>query len=112
MGAAVTHELDDQSYALRLYISGRVDTSGRAASNLRRICDELFNESSLTLDIVDVREHPELAEQDKVLATPTLIRKTPPPQRRLVGDFSNTDQVLAVLGFGARPLQGSSGVTS
>jgi circadian clock protein KaiB len=84
---------------LRLYVSGHVDTGGRAASHVRRICEEVFGDAVDMLDVIDVRAHPELAEQDKILATPTLVRKAPPPPRRVIGDFSDTERVLSALGI-------------
>lgn len=94
----MSNETAEGRYTLRLYVSSRVDSAHRAAADVRRICNQAFTESACTLDIIDVREHPDLAEADKILATPTLIRKAPPPQRRLIGDFSDSDAVLSALG--------------
>lgn len=46
-------------------------------------------------------EHPQLAEDEKILATPTLIKELPPPLRRLIGDLSDTEKVL--LGLDLQP---------
>ena len=54
------------------------------------------------LEIIDVLEHPEKAEQDKILATPTLIKQLPPPLRRVIGDLSDSEKVL--LGLELRQL--------
>jgi circadian clock protein KaiB len=80
-------------YRLKLFITGQTSRSSRAITNLRRICeDELGTEYEL--DIIDVLERPQLAEAERILATPTLIREYPPPARRIIGDLSDTRQVL------------------
>jgi circadian clock protein KaiB len=65
----------------------------RAITNLRRICEEGLGEE-YELIIIDVLERPQLAEAEKILATPTLIKELPPPVRRIIGDLSDTKQVL------------------
>lgn len=69
-------------------------------ANLRRICNEDLDHE-YELEVIDVRERPELAERDKILATPTLIKQLPPPLRRLIGDLSDREKVL--LGLEVRP---------
>ena len=64
-----------------------------AIANLRRICDEELH-GEYQLEIIDVLERPQLAEDDKILATPTLIKQLPPPLRRVIGDLSNKEKVL------------------
>lgn len=39
-------------------------------------------------------ERPQLAEDEKILATPMLIRQLPLPIRRIVGDLSDREEVL------------------
>lgn len=85
---------------LKLYITGRSPRAERAIANLRRLCKEEL-EGCYELEIIDVLEHPELAETDRILATPTLIKQLPPPLRRVIGDLSNRDKVL--LGLDVRP---------
>ncbi len=80
-------------YILRLYITGQTPKSERAIENLRRICeDELDGQYQMV--IIDVLERPQLAEDEKILATPTLIKELPPPLRRIIGDLSDTEKVL------------------
>lgn len=91
-------------YVLKLYITGHTPQSGRAISNLRRICEtELKNQYDMR--IIDVLEHPHLAENERIIATPTLIKNLPPPLRRIIGDLSDTDRVL--LGLDLAPLPDS-----
>jgi len=80
-------------YALKLYITGHTPRSLRAIDNLRRICEqELKNECEMK--VIDVLEQPQMANEDKILATPTLIRSLPLPPRRIIGDLSDTRTVL------------------
>jgi circadian clock protein KaiB len=78
---------------LKLFITGHTPRSELAISNLQRICEERLR-NHYELDIIDILEHPQLAEQEKILATPTLIRLSPPPVRRLIGDLSDTEKVI------------------
>jgi len=80
-------------YMLKLFITGQTIRSGHAIANLRRICEkELGTDYELT--IIDVLKQPQVAEDEKILATPTLIKEFPPPVRRIIGDLSDTKQVL------------------
>ena len=83
---------------LRLYITGHTPRSERALTNLRRICEERMPEQ-YRLEIVDVLEAPQLADEDWIIATPTLIRLSPLPNRRILGDLSDTAKVLLGLGL-------------
>lgn len=87
-------------YLLKLYVTGKSPRAEAAIANLRRICDEELHER-YELQVIDVLEHPQLAEDDKVLATPTLIKRLPPPLRRVIGDLSDKHKVL--LGLEVRP---------
>ncbi len=80
-------------YTLKLYVTGRTLRSERAITNLRQICEaELQHHYELI--IIDVLERPQLAEDEKIFATPTLIKELPPPLRRIIGDLSDRDKVL------------------
>lgn len=87
-----------EKYLLKLYVIGKTPRAEQAITNLRRICEEDLCGRYEVL-IVDVREHPDLAEKDKIFATPTLIKELPPPIRRIIGDLSDTEKVLAGLGL-------------
>ena len=88
------------NYILKLYVTGQTPRATRAIENLRRVCEEELH-GQYELQIIDVLEHPQLAEDDKVLATPTLIKQLPPPLRRVIGDLSDKEKVL--LGLEVRP---------
>lgn len=83
-------------YKLRLYVTGRSAQSQRAIENLNRICQaDLPGEFSI--EVIDVLEHPDLAEQAKILATPTLVKQLPEPVRKIIGDLSDRGKVLVGL---------------
>lgn len=78
---------------LKLYVAGESRRSKRTIENLKRICAEKLDER-YDIQVIDVLEHPQLAEDEKILATPTVIKKLPPPVRRVIGDLSEADKVL------------------
>ncbi len=83
-------------YQLRLYVIGQSPNSMRALDNLKRICEEqLFGQYDLK--VIDVLKESELAEKDKIIATPTLVKDLPPPPRKVIGDLSDRDKVLQAL---------------
>ncbi|MCC5805227.1 MAG: circadian clock protein KaiB [Opitutales bacterium] len=85
-----------ETYVLKLYIAGKTPRAEHAIENLRRICeDELARR--YTLEIIDVIVDPGLAEREKILATPTLVKALPPPIRRVIGDLSDSAKVLVGL---------------
>lgn len=91
---------DLSKYLLRLFVTGASSRTGTAIANLRRICEQDL-QGLYDLEIIDVLEFPELAETEKILATPTLIKSLPLPLRRVIGDLSDKDKVL--LGLEVQP---------
>ena len=83
-------------YRLKLFITRHTPKSDRAIKTLRDLCDHHLN-GQCELSIIDVQENPELADDEKVLATPTLIRELPPPVLRIIGDLSDSEKILAGL---------------
>ena len=80
---------------LRLYVSGQALNSRAAIRNLDSLRRALADGAAV--EVVDVRERPELAEEDRILATPTLVRRTPAPVRKIIGDLSDVERVLVGL---------------
>ena len=80
-------------YILTLYVTGTSPRSAVAIDNLNRICAEELD-GRYELEIVDVQQDPQRAEDEKILATPTLIKQLPPPLRRVIGDLSDKEKVL------------------
>jgi circadian clock protein KaiB len=72
-----------------------------AIKNIKAIC-ETYLDDSVAIEIVDVIQHPEAAVSAQIIAAPTLIKLEPGPERRLIGDLSNTSKVLAALGINDR----------
>ena len=85
-----------EKYCFRLYVAGASLNTRLAIANIRRYCDENF-QGGYELEIIDIFEHPELAETENILAAPTLVRSQPLPKRRIVGDLSDSGKVVAVL---------------
>ena len=81
---------------LTLFVSGASAASARAIINARALCDGHLG-GRYELTIVDVNQNPELARGSRVLATPTLLKAKPAPERMVVGDLSDLDRVLAAL---------------
>ena len=86
----------DTTIKLRLYVIGESARAQRAISRLEDILENNF-EGKYTLEVVDLLERPQLAEEEKIMATPTVVRKLPPPLRKIVGDLSDEQQVLVGL---------------
>ena len=89
-------------YLLRLFVTSASSRTATAIANLQRICEQELA-GQYDLEIIDVLEHPDLAETEKILATPTLIKTLPLPLRRVIGDLSDTEKVL--LGLEVRPVR-------
>ena len=83
-------------YVLRLYIAGQTPKSVLAITNIKRICEEEL-QGQYDLQVIDLYQQPHLAEGEQIIAVPTLVKKLPPPLRRIIGDMSNTERVLVGL---------------
>lgn len=80
-------------YLLKLYITGITPKIESGLGSLLKACDR-YLKGRYEFKIINILENEELAEQDRILATPTLIRVEPPPVKRIIGDISNTDKVM------------------
>jgi circadian clock protein KaiB len=85
-------------YVLKLYVTGETPRSQTALKNLKETLDEDYK-GVYSLKVIDVIKQPQLAEDDKILATPTLIKILPPPVARIIGDLSDREKVLLGLDF-------------
>ncbi len=90
---AALEKAKGEMYVLRLYVSGGTPQSLRAITRIKKICEDHLK-GCYQLEVVDVYKDPGLSEHDDVIAAPTLIRQSPAPVRRLVGDMSDTERVL------------------
>lgn len=85
-------------YILQLFITGATPNSLRAVTNIKQICEEHLK-GKYSLEIVDVYQQQEIAEQEQLIALPLLIKKHPMPQRKMIGDLSDAKKVLKGLGL-------------
>ena len=85
-----------KTYILKLYVAGNTPNSMRALNTLKEILQTEFK-GVYALKVIDVLKNPQLAEEDKILATPTLAKILPPPVRKIIGDLSDREKVLVGL---------------
>ena len=85
-----------ENYLLRLYVTGSTPNSLHAIDNIKKICEE-YLKGHYELEVIDLYQHPNLAQGEQIIAAPTLIKMLPPPLRRVIGDMSNTERVLVGL---------------
>ena len=93
---------DVTGYELTLFVSGASDRSAYAIASTRELCD-LHLRGRVRLSVIDVRDDPAAVTTLGVTVAPTLVKHLPPPVRRLVGDLSDFDKVLRMLGIPAAP---------
>ncbi len=89
----INAEQDKPVYVLRLFITGASPYSVRAVTNTKKMCEQYLN-GHYELEIVDIYQQPLFAEREQIIAIPLLIRKFPLPERRLIGDMSDTQKLL------------------
>jgi circadian clock protein KaiB len=101
---SATNDLSE-TFVLRLYVAGQTPKSVLAFANLKRLCEEHLADR-YRIEIVDLIDNPQLAGNDGIVAVPTLVRRLPPPVKKIIGDLSNRDRVL--LGLDIRLVAGNS----
>lgn len=84
---------DEQMYILKLFITGLTLKSTKAVNNAKKICEGNLK-GRYQLDVIDVYQQPEIAKTEQIIAAPTLVKKLPPPIRKIVGDLSDTEKVM------------------
>jgi circadian clock protein KaiB len=87
---------EKEPYVLRLYITGMTPRSTEAFSSIKAICEKHL-QGRYDLEVIDIYQQPALAREEQIIAAPTLVKKLPAPLRRLVGNLSREDRVLAGL---------------
>lgn len=88
----------EPEYVLRLFITGSTPRSTRAIDNVRRICEANLK-GRYDLEVIDVYQDPDVTKDLQIVATPTLVKVLPHPLRRVIGDMSDRERVLAGLGL-------------
>jgi circadian clock protein KaiB len=89
-----------KTWQLRLYIAGQTPKALAAIANLERICEQRLK-GEYSIEVIDLLKNPTLARGDQILAIPTLVRKLPPPVKKIIGDLSSEERVL--VGLDLRP---------
>lgn len=87
---------NDEIWELRLYVAGQTPKSIEAFANLKKIC-ETHLKDQYRIEVINLLENPELAKGDQILALPTLVRKLPPPVKKIIGTLTNEEKVLVGL---------------
>ncbi len=92
------HQETSEIYMLRMYVTGASPNSAKAISNIKNIC-EVHLKGMYNLEIIDIYQQPLIAQKEQVIALPMLVKSTPLPLKRLIGDMSDTKKVLSALGL-------------
>ncbi len=83
-------------WELRLYIAGQTPNSIAAIANLKKICEDQL-QGKYRIEVIDLLKKPQLAKGDQIVAIPTLVRRLPPPVKKIVGNLSKTERTLVGL---------------
>jgi len=83
-------------WELRLYIAGQTPNSVTAITNLKKICEDQL-QGKYRIEVIDLLKNPQLAKGDQIVAIPTLVRRLPPPVKKIVGNLSKTERTLVGL---------------
>ena len=85
-----------ESWNLRLYVAGMTPRAVTAFDNLKKLC-EVHLAGRYDIEVIDLLKNPKLAAGDQIVAVPTMVRKLPPPMKKIIGDLSNEERVLVGL---------------
>jgi circadian clock protein KaiB len=88
------------TFKFQLYVAGDAPNSAQALANLTTLCDAHL-EGRYEIEIVDVFKEPKRALAGNILMTPTLVKVTPSPVRRIIGTLTQPLTVLHALGLPA-----------
>lgn len=94
--AAAKHVEDP--FELKLFITGSTSRSLEAVARIKELCETNLK-GRYTLEVIDVHQQPQLAEDEQIVALPTLLKTLPPPMRKVLGTFNEKERLLAVLGL-------------
>ncbi len=94
--AALAAQPVAERYLLRLFVTGSTPKSALAIQNIRALCDERLP-GRYDLEVIDIYQHPEEVKPEQIIVTPTLLKKLPLPLRKIIGDLSDKQRVLAGL---------------
>ena len=83
----------EEKFILQLFITGILPNSSQAIININSIC-ERYLKGKYELEIIDIYQQPALALKEQIIAIPVLVKKSPLPEERIIGDLSNTEVIL------------------
>jgi circadian clock protein KaiB len=101
----VTGPVEAQPYLLRLYVTGKAPHSLRAIASVKEVCEQYLS-GRYHLQVIDIYQQPALAEADQIIVAPTLVKKSPGPLRKVIGDLSDRERILQVLDLCPDPEDG------
>jgi circadian clock protein KaiB len=96
-----------KEWILRLYVAGHSSRSAAALRNLQNICEQHLA-GRYRIEVIDLVRQPQLARGDQIVALPTLVRRIPPPMKKIIGDLSSEERVLVGLDLRPRPRRAGS----
>jgi circadian clock protein KaiB len=99
---APRQKADADLWQLRLYIAGQTPNSIAAVANLKKICEERL-QGRYRIEVIDLMKNPQLAKGDQIVAIPTLVRKLPPPMKKIIGNLSKAERALVGLDLQPAP---------
>jgi len=88
-----------EKLVLQLYVSGMSQKSMEAIKNIKQLCSEHLKDDAYDLSIIDIYKHPEMAHEQQIVFSPSLIKKLPEPKKILIGNLSNAEKVIKALGI-------------
>jgi circadian clock protein KaiB len=91
----------EKEWILRLYVAGQSSRASAALENLEKLCEQHLA-GQYRIEVIDLLKQPQLARGDQIVAVPTLVRRLPPPVKRIIGDLSNAERVLVGLDLRSR----------
>jgi len=94
--ATLEEDDDHERWNLRLYVAGETPKCVQAFQHLKQICEEHL-QGRYSIEVIDLLKNPTLASGDQIIAIPTLVRKLPPPVKKIIGDLTDTERVVVGL---------------
>jgi len=98
VGSKIKNTSPPKTYVLQLFIANHTPSSVMAMANLDQICHERLADRC-RVEIVDIRTDPDQAIRENIVAVPTLVKKQPLPEKRVIGNLTDTERVLHGLGL-------------
>jgi circadian clock protein KaiB len=93
-----TRFIAEEKLSLQLYVSGMSAKSMEAIENIKRLCDEHLKDN-VELEIIDIYKNPEIAAEQHIVFSPSLIKKLPQPKKILIGTLADSEKVIKALGI-------------